>query len=289
MRLRPLLLCLLLAASAPLLARAPVSRVLDKAVNTLAVKGSIEIDADGKVQRYTIEHPEAYSAAVRGMLERIVPQWTFRPVLVDGVPAAARSAMYLRLQAEPIGKGEFRIVVAGATFGDDGSAEPGTQIAVDVGTMRPPHYPVDEMRARVGGEVLVVVRVGRDGRVEDAIAEQTNLDQLGSKKAMARWRRDLEKAAIAGLKHWTFMPPTKGPEADEPYWSVRIPVAYTPGTVPASTPGRWESYVPGPRRAIPWATDEEQALAETGSDALPGSGVFPLKPALQLLTPLNAG
>lgn len=290
MRTRTLLLCLLLAASAPLPARTPVGRVLDQAVNTLAVKGSIEIDASGKVQRYALEHPEAYSESVRGMLARVVPQWTFHPVLVDGVPVAARSAMYLRLQAEPIGDGQFRIVVAGATFDDDGSAGPGTQVDVDVRAMPPPKYPLDEMKARIGGQVLVVVRIGRDGRVEDAIAEQTNLDQLGTKKAMARWRRDLETAAVATLKHWTFTTPTRGPDAGAPYWSVRIPVVYTAGdTAPPGTPGQWDSYVPGPRRVIPWATEEEQALADNGLDALPGSGIFPLKPTLQLLTPLNAG
>lgn len=289
MRVRSLLLCLMLAASAPLLARTPAARVLDQAVNTLAVRGSIEIDVNGNVQRYTLEHPEAYSTAVREMLERIVPRWTFRPVLVDGAPVAARSAMYLRLQADPIGDGQFRIVVAGATFGNDGNAGPGTHVAVDVRSMPRPIYPKDEIRAQVGAQVLVVVRVGRDGRVEDAIAEQTNLAQLGTSRAMARWRRDFEAAAIASLKRWTFTIPTKGADADAPYWSVRIPIAYTAGNVPAGTPGKWNSYVPGPRRAIPWATDEEQALADTGLDALPDSGIFPLKPALQLLTPLNAG
>ena len=72
------------------------------------------------------------------MLDRIVPQWTFRPVLVDGVAHPARSAMYLRLQAEPIGGDQFRIVVASAAFGDDKDAAPGTQIAVDVRAALPP-------------------------------------------------------------------------------------------------------------------------------------------------------
>lgn len=290
MRMRPFLICLvLLAASAPSIARTPAARVLDQAVNTLAMKGSIEIDTQGKVQRYTLEHPEAYSGAVRDMLDRIVPQWTFRPVLVDGEPRPARSAMYLRLRADPIGNDQFRIVVTSAAFGADEDTAPGTQVAVDVRSMAPPKYPKDEMIARIGAQVLVVLRIGRDGRVEDAIAEQTNLDQLGTPKAMARWRRDFEAGALAGLKHWTFVTPTAGPEAGAPYWSVRIPVTYTPARGKSPAPGQWESYVPGPRRPVPWATDEEQALADAGSDALPGRGIFPLKPALQLMTPLNAG
>lgn len=289
-RMRPILLCLLLcAACAPSFARTPATRVLDQAVNTLAVEGSIEIDASGKVQRYAIEHPEAYSGAVREMLDRIVPQWTFRPVLVDGVAHPARSAMYLRLQAEPIGGDQFRIVVASAAFGDDKDAAPGTQIAVDLRTRVPPKFPRGEI-AHIGAQVLVVLRIGRDGRVEDAIVEQTNLAQLGEPRAMARWRRDFEATALASLKRWRFVKPTAGPEASAPDWSVRIPVTYAPiGTSSVGSPGTWESYVPGPRHEVPWATDEEQALAAMGGDALPGSGIFPLRPSLQLLTPLNAG
>lgn len=291
MRTKLLLLCCLLpVASAPLAARTPAARALDQAINTLAVDGSIEIDADGKVQRYAIEHPEAYSAAVRDMLDRVVPQWTFRPVQVDGVARAARSSMHLRLRADPIGDGQFRVVVAGASF--DGAAAPGTEVALDLrAPMPPPKIPKAEWSANIGAQVLVVLRIGRNGRVEDAIAEQTNLDQLATPKAMARWRRDFEAAAVGGLKHWTFVTPTQGPDADAPYWSVRIPVVFTPigSAAPAHAPGKWESYVPGPHHPVPWATDEEQALAAGALDALPGSGVFPLKPALQLLTPLNAG
>jgi hypothetical protein len=287
---RTLLLCVaLLAATIPSMARTPARRALDQAVTTLAVKGSIEIDAQGRVQRYTLGHPEAYSPAVREMLDRIVPQWTFRPVLVDGVPRPARSAMYLRLRADPIGNDQFRIVVASAAFGAGEDAMPGTQVAADVRSMAPPKYPKDERIARIGGQVLVVLRIGRDGRVEDAIAEQTNLDQLGTPKAMARWRRDFESDAIAGMKHWTFVTPTAGPDAGAPYWSVRVPVTFTPARGTSPAPGQWESYVPGPRRPVPWATDEEQALADAGNDALPDSGIFPLKPALQLLTSLDPG
>lgn len=289
MRLRLLLLCLgLLAASAPSIAATPAARVPDQAVNTLAVTGTIEVDPSGKVQRYTLEHPEAYSSAIRTLLDGIVPRWTFRPVLVDGVSRAARAPMYLRLQAKPIGDDQFKIVVASAAFGDDKDAPPGTKIAVDLRSRMRPKFPKGEI-ARIGAQVLVVLRIGRDGRAQDAIAEQINLAQLGDPRAMARWRRDFEAVALATARQWRFVTPTAGPEADAASWSVRVPIVYTPADASISMPGQWESFVPGPRRVVPWATDEEQALAAMGGDALPGSGIFPLKPALQLMTPLNAG
>lgn len=288
MRLRQLLLCLgLLAATAPAFAATPAARVPDQAVNTLAVKGTIEVDASGKVQRYALEHPEAYSSALRALLDDVVPRWTFRPVLVDGVPRAARAPMYLRLQAKPLGDDQFKIVVASAAFGDDKDAAPGTKLAFDLRSRLKPKYPKGEI-SRIGAQVLVVLRIGRDGRVKDAVAEQTNLAQLGDPRAMARWRRDFEAVALATARYWRFVTPTAGPDADAAEWSVRVPIVYNP-TASSSMPGQWESYVPGPRRVVPWATDEEQSLAAEGGDALPGSGIFPLKPTLQLATPLNAG
>jgi hypothetical protein len=84
------------------------------------------------------------------------------------------------------------------------------------------------------------------------------------------------------------VPPTTGADASRSYWSVRIPSIFTAGPG-ASSAGQWRTFVPGPQHPVPWATEEEQALAAGTLDALPGSGVFPLRPALQLLTPLNAG
>ena len=84
---------------------------------------------------------------------------------------------------------------------------------------------------------------------------------------------------------WRFAPPTTGPDAGRDYWSVRIPSVFTAGTAAKAT-GHWQNFVPGPRHPVPWATQEELANA---ADALPDSGIFPMTPALQLLTPLNAG
>lgn len=281
---RRLALASLLALLAgPLNAERHVGASTEGAIHSMFVRGSIEVGPDGKVQRYTIDDAEAYTPAIREMLERVIPEWTFRPVEDDGVPRAVRSEMFLRLQANPAGEGQFKVDIVSAAFRAGSSSVPSDSLSMQ--QMTPPGYPRDENRAGIGAQVIAAVKVGRDGRVEDIVVEQTNLTQIGGARSMARWRRDFEEEAIAALTRWRFLPPATGPEADEPYWSVRIPVVYTPGSS-GQTTGRWQSFVPGPRRPVPWASEDELA---TATDALSASGIFPMKPALQLLTPLNAG
>jgi len=279
---RMVLAALLVAPWAPAQAGTPAAEV-EGAIHSMFVRGSIEVGPDGKVRQYVIDDAEAYTPAIRGMLERVIPAWTFRPVVRDGASAVVRSAMFLRLQARPAGDGGFKVEIASAAFGAGSNSIPTDALATR--EMAPPRYPRDEIRAGIGAQVIAAVKVGADGSVEDVVVEQTNLTRVGSKAAMARWRHDFEQAAVAAAKQWRFIPPSSGPDAARPYWSARIPVVYTPGSM-AQTAGRWQSFAPGPRHPVPWASEDELAVA---TDALPDSGIFPMKPALQLLTPLNQG
>jgi TonB family protein len=284
----PLLLC----ASAPLFAGISPEDVRAQVVSSLSVTGTIEIDGKGVVQRYAIQHAEAFDPAVRAMLERTIPRWNFKPVLVDGAPAAARFDMYLRLQATPLDGDKYQVEVASAAFGrEEAPGAPRSPGEVSSRKMTPPKYPFEEMRLGVGGKVVLVVKVGRSGKVEDVVVEQTNLKAVGRTAAMARWRNALEHEALAAAKRWTFNPPTTGQLAAEPFWSARIPVVYVPaGARAMPAPGEWESFVPGERHEVPWVPKEERKqIAESGVDALPGGRIFPLHQELELLTPLNAG
>ncbi|MGN6113221.1 MAG: hypothetical protein ACTHOC_09515 [Luteimonas sp.] len=277
---------LLLVASATSVAARKSEPLLDQAVHSMFVRGSIDVGPDGKVERSSIDDAEAYSPPIREMLDRVIPQWTFRPGAGDAAAQSVHSPMYLRLQANPAGDGQFKVDIASAAFGARSGRLPSDSLSS--ARMGPPDYPHDELRAQVGAQVIAAIKVRRDGSVEDVVIEQTNLAQTGTKRAMAQWRKDFEKAVVAAARQWRFVPPTTGADASRSYWSVRIPSIFTAGPG-ASSAGQWRTFVPGPQHPVPWATEEEQALAAGTLDALPGSGVFPLKPALQLLTPLNAG
>lgn len=281
--------CLVLATIAAVLAapahagRRDSVADADGAIHAMLVRGSIDVGPDGKVQQYTIEDADAYTPAIREMLERVIPAWTFRPPEGDGAPHAVHSSMFLRLQARPAGDGQFKVDIASAAF-RGGPAAVKTDALVSR-QMAPPRYPLDELHAGVGAQVIAALRIGRDGRVEEVVIEQTNLAQTGSKRAMAQWRRDFEREVLTAAARWRFAPPTTGPDAGRDYWSVRIPSVFTAGTAAKAT-GHWQNFVPGPRHPVPWATQEELANA---ADALPDSGIFPMTPVLQLLTPLHQG
>jgi hypothetical protein len=276
---------LLLCAAASATAGVPAAQ-LEKVVSSLRVSGTIEVDPQGHVARYEIKDARAYDQAVLDLLARDIPRWTFEPVLVDGVARQARFEMFLRLQAKPLDDKRFEVGIASAAFGRKEAAAPHAEVSA--GRLNPPNYPSDEFHRGVGGTVLVVLKIGAKGEVLDLVAEQTNLKAVGTPEQMEHWRKDFEDRALFAARHWRFHPPTAGPDAASPYWSVRVPVAYIPrGAKADAAVGEWESYVPGTRHRIPWATERE--LADTGVDALPGGGVFPLEQPLHLLTPLNAG
>ena len=148
----------------------------------------------------------------------------------------------------------------------------------------PPAYPMNAARAGVCGTVYVILRVGRDGKVEDAIAEQVNLKVLVSEVSMDRWRGVLSKAALAKSSEWTFILPTKGDEVDEPFWLVRVPVDFLlPGQMPPKF-GEWEAYLPGPRQSAPWLGAIDTSL---GADAVAEGSIQPVGAGPKLLTPIG--
>lgn len=283
MNMHRVLLATLLLASAPLAARVPEAQ-LAQVVNSLSVVGTIEVDPQGRVAGYTIKDADAYDQAVRELLDRNIPRWTFKPVLVDGIARQARFDMYLRLQAKPLDDKRFEVTIASAAFGSKEASAPHTQIAsVD---RVAPTYPSTENFLGVGGTVITVLKIGRDGKVKDVIVEQTNLKAVGRDNAMKQWRKDLERVSVAAAERWTFEPPTVGAEAERPYWTARVPFSFIPyGASSDAKPGQWERYVPGPKKAIAWARGDEQG--DGYADALPSGRAFPLAQPLHLLTALN--
>ena len=278
-----LFLALLPFATTPVMARVPRAQ-LDRVVSSLAVSGTIEVDEQGKTVGYTIKDAEAYDQAVRNLLDRNTARWSFRPVLVDGVARRARFDMYLRLEAKPLDDKRFEVTIASAAFGSKAPAVAHAQIASR--DRITPTYPANENALGVGGTVVTVLKIGRDGKVEDVLVEQTNLKAVGPANAMKQWRADLERVSVAAARKWTFDVPTTGPRAEWPYWSMRVPFTFIPfGASEKSVPGQWESYVPGPRQAVTWARDGEKA--DQNGDALPGGRAFPLEQPLHLLTALN--
>lgn len=249
--------------------------------STMLVEGTIDLDSQGRVERYTLDRQETLPPAIIGMFARVLPQWRFEPVEVDGQATAVRSDMSLRLVAKKLDNGNFNVEIRGAHFGQDKPGE-----SVSSAKLLPPRYPQVAVEMGAGGTVYIVLKVARDGRVQEAIAEQVNLRIIASERQMATLRALLADAALNAAKRWTFIPPTRGDEVDAAFWSVRVPVDFIPMDARQPKAHEWHAYVPGPRQPIPWYDDSSLSSA---ADALGAGGVYPLNAGLRLLTALDPG
>ena len=252
-----------------------------KVESTMLVTGWIHVEPDGSVGRYVLDHAEQVPLVVPKLLDKAVPTWKFEPVLIDGKPVRARTQMSVRLVAKRTDDGSgFEVRISGGNF----------RIPDAEGTLRsrkklrPPAFPLNAAHAGVSANVYVVARVGRDGRVEDAIAEQVNMTVLVSEEAQTRWSRILAKAALDASAKWTFEPPTVGDEADDAFWLVRVPVSFFRPGQQEPKYGEWEDYLPGPRQSAPWLGAIDTSLS---ADAVADGSIQPLGTGPRLLTPIG--
>jgi hypothetical protein len=248
----------------------------------MLITGTIEVNPDGSLHNYTLDQPEKLQPVVIDVVNKTVSSWTFK--LSEPTNDVVKTEVSLRVVAKPAGNGNFMVAVYGASFGQP--EDRSDQISYKDHSFQP-QYPMFANYARVGGVVYVLVRIGRDGAVQEAIAEQVNLDKYGSEADMNRYRKLLADSALEAARHWTFNPPRMGPDVDNPYWTARMPVNFHligPGASPAKEYGQWEAYFPGPRQTPPWTG---KVLANESPDAMSGDELRTGNSRLQLVTPVG--
>lgn len=280
---------LAIACLVPLIAHAQTAREMRKQVEgSMLVTGSIDIDRDGAITAHSIDQQEKLPPYVVSLIDRAVPALRFEPYLVDGAAVAARAKMSLRLVAAPHGEsGDMNVGIRSAHFGEYDPTV--TDEVRPAKRMTPPRYPESVVSAGGQGTAYLVLQIGRDGTVTDAVAEQVNLRVLGNQREMERIRRVLAQASLAAARKWTFTPPTTGEHVDAPYWSIRVPVDFMlsdNGRVGTTAYGTWEGYVPGPRQHATWVRDADDAGSP---DALMADGgIYPASSPFKLLTPFES-
>lgn len=271
------LFCVLLSGAA--LAAGPAA-VRKRVQASMLLTGTIMVAPDGSVSGYTIDKAEKLPPMVTGLMAESIPRWKFEPTLLDGKPVAAKAKMSLRFVAKPVGDDKYSVGISSTQFGQN---VPGESITYKDRVA--PIYPPLAVRSRVSGTVYLLLRVGRQGQVQDAVAEQVNLVVVDSDEEMERWRKMLANSALAAARKWTFNLPTSGEHMNDKYWVARVPVAYglVSGGLQADDYGKWQPYVPGPKQPVPWIDD--QRLLSGGADALPGEGLHQLeRDGLHLIT-----
>ena len=276
----------------PFAAFAGVEEVRQQIEGSMLVTGYVYIEPNGRVGRLEVDQPEKLPPAVKSLVERAGPEWEFEPVMVDGVARRAKARMSLRVVAKKHEEDSYQISLRGAYFGEE-AMTPEERIAaagnatLQRDRMKPPTYPMAAAQIGARGTVYLLLKIGRDGKVVAAAAEQVNLQTVGREKQMDFMRNVLSKSALSAAKGWTFHPPTEGPAAAEPYWMVRVPVDYAMRGDKLPGYGEWDAYVPGPRQEVPWRTGELRP--DETPDAMIAGGIYPVGQGLRLRTPLQSG
>src|SRR3546814_7198946 len=106
----------------------------------------------------------------------------------------------------------------------------------------PPPYPRDVVRAGGQGTAYLVLRIDRQGAVEDVVVERVNLSVYASEREMKRFRDRLAAVSLEAARDWTFTPPSTGELAKQSSWSVRVPVDFSLGDKKEADYGEWKAY-----------------------------------------------
>lgn len=259
--------------------------VRQQAEASMVLTGQIDIGTDGQVEAFQIDKRGQVNDAIARFVEGAVQAWRFQPVLVDGQAVKARSPVSLRLggRINPDGGQQVTLLAASFQQYDPTATDDVTRLK-----MPPPAYPEDVYRAGGRGDVLLLVQVGRDGKVMDVATEQVNLRVIANEAAMRQMRDKLSRVSMAAARKWTFKAPTTGEHKEDASWTVRVPVTFAFHGEEMRY-GKWDAYIPGPRQQAQWRADKALG-ADANADLLPAGGVFMADAASkgpQLLTPLG--
>ena len=255
----------------------------DRIEASMLVPGTIHVDPQGRVEKFEIDERETLPGPVVRLLDQAIPVWRFEPTMHEGEPAFVETSMRIRVAATKQGEESVAFRIAGASFGGwDSTTDTGPNVHL-VRRNDPPSYPRNALRHGAMATVHVLGRVGLDGRMQEAIAEQVNLRFMGRERVMEEFREDFAKASISAAMRWTFELPADI-DRSKGYWSVRVPVDFNLDSFDVPGPREWDSYIPGPRQTAWWVEDD----ASQGGDSYASGGVYPVGTGLKLLTPLEA-
>lgn len=252
-----------------------------QAESSLLVRGTIDITADGNVLGYALDASEKIPPGVADMVARLAPQWRFEPIPLPN-NAVGRTDMHLLFVASTLENGDYRVELRNVSFSTDRPPQERLTIAR---RGRPVEYPSDLNAMGVGGTVYVELQVGRDGKVMNLGVSKVNLTTVGSETEMEKWRAKLAAASIKAVRGWRFAPPTAGEDVDALSWNGTLPISFSQWNEARPKPGRWQTYIPGPRNALPWLDTLNTAV--DNNDTLTPDQLHSGKESRRLIVPLE--
>ncbi|HEX4482114.1 MAG TPA: hypothetical protein VH082_14960 [Rudaea sp.] len=219
---------------------APVFAAQKNPMFDMSVVGEVQIAPDGSVSDYRLQ--SKLSPVIAELVDRGVRAWHFEPVLVDGKPVVAKTAMRLTLKGVPVDDDNYRIEVANVIFGEP---------HVSAG-MKAPRYPPYASASRVGAKVLLYLKIDDDGNVVEVEPYQTSLDVRTHSEAEAQsYRKQFESVSVRAAQDWHF-DVTETINGKKLGGIVMVPFVFSmKGGGHEVRDGQWKAYVPGPIHDAP--------------------------------------
>ncbi|HEX7768706.1 MAG TPA: hypothetical protein VF422_01620, partial [Dokdonella sp.] len=161
----------------------------------MVADGEVRIDAEGRVSDYGLS--SELTPEIAALVDRSVRRWRFEPILQDGRPVIAKTALRIRLLAKRStdDSDNYTVSIASVEFGAPRRSSAG----------KPPSYPRLAASARLGAKVLLLLRIDDTGKVVEALPYQTSLGaRTRSERDAEAWRELFERAGIAAAKTWKY-------------------------------------------------------------------------------------
>ena len=259
-----LLLSLLLAA-VPAFAATP-----DVQIYTARVEGSLTIGADGRVLDVELTSKASLGTGVLEGYKQRVRAWRFEPIIEGGRPVNAKGLMQLSLvAAREKGNDTATFGIRGVQFLDPPDASGAQQWP----RLAQPTYPTNALRANVGAELMLLLKLDAQGRVMSVATERMSLLGVATRQSHQRnlatqFSRSAERVAAG----WTIPGQPEGQV-------VRVPVRYHTD----SWAGGWAPTTMQVLELPEWAVLE---LATAQATEL-GAGGTATAAEFKLLTPID--
>lgn len=173
---------------------------------SMLLRGALDVSASGAVEALHLGDERQVPPVVAGFVRRAVAGWRFDPYLQEGQPRAIRIPLILRVVGTPLDDGNLQIALRSASFQN---YDPNDPTRLTWQNAAPPLYPGGAGMFGVNGDAYVLMRVGRDGRVQDAIVEQVNMRVRASPRRLAAYRKQFSRNALVAARTWSFRVPTE--------------------------------------------------------------------------------
>lgn len=245
--------------------------------------GSITIDERGAVLDVALDPGRLGDEVASGLAEQ-VRGWRFEPVLEQGQPVQTQ----VRLSADLLsfrqrGTDRHALAVSRARFTETAAATQARPRQRAAQALAQPSYPRDAASLGIGADVVLMVRIGADGKAEAAAVESLILtgERAGAPGQRERQAALFARSAtdVAGRWHYPWA---------EPGEIIELQVRYTP---PGFDDRRWVRAFPVGIEAPDWvlqarASETPLRLSVAGFEV---SGRVRLQTRLGSILPLPSG